>query len=251
MITEYHRPSSVNEALQLLARPQPKTIPMGGGSGINRNLPENVAVVDLQDLQLADYVKEGDKFKLGATCTLQALVDWSGFPEQFIKIITQEFSLNTRNVATVAGVLVTATEKSRLATAMLATDCHMLWEPGQVEIAYGEWLALRKTWKEATLITGITFTFPKYLCFQQVTRTPMDIPIVGLCKSKWKSGRIRLALTGMGQPPSCVFDGNDESGLAEAAKNAYSHYSHNIGLQEYIHGVIDVLVNRCSGGGLP
>ena len=50
MILEYHRPQTLEAALALLSRQSPLTVPMGGGSALNRPDPTPVAVVDLQAL---------------------------------------------------------------------------------------------------------------------------------------------------------------------------------------------------------
>ena len=52
MIIEYYRPQSLEEALELLARPGLTTVPLGGGTVVNQPSPEPVAVVDLQALGL-------------------------------------------------------------------------------------------------------------------------------------------------------------------------------------------------------
>ena len=53
MITEYHRPETIEQALNLIARTEPETYPFGGGSSINRASKREFAVVDLQNLSLS------------------------------------------------------------------------------------------------------------------------------------------------------------------------------------------------------
>ena len=50
MITTYHRPQTLDEALTLLA--QPNTLPLGGGTLLSHPTPDPVSVVDLQALGL-------------------------------------------------------------------------------------------------------------------------------------------------------------------------------------------------------
>jgi CO/xanthine dehydrogenase FAD-binding subunit len=50
MIVEYHRPPTLDLALQLLSRQSPVTVPMGGGTILNQPSPVPIAVVDLQEL---------------------------------------------------------------------------------------------------------------------------------------------------------------------------------------------------------
>jgi hypothetical protein len=52
MIIEYHRPETIEAALALLARKEPRTVPLGGGSVLNQPSDIPVAVVDVQSLGL-------------------------------------------------------------------------------------------------------------------------------------------------------------------------------------------------------
>ena len=55
MITIYHRPKSIEEALQLLGRTAPRTVPLGGGTLLSHPHSEAVEVVDLQALGLGRF----------------------------------------------------------------------------------------------------------------------------------------------------------------------------------------------------
>ena len=50
MITTYHRPQTLDEALTLLT--QPNTFPLGGGTLLSQPTTDPVSVVDLQRLGL-------------------------------------------------------------------------------------------------------------------------------------------------------------------------------------------------------
>ena len=52
MILEYHRPDTLEEALDLLQRPTPFTVPLGGGSVLSHKTELPLDVVDLQNLGL-------------------------------------------------------------------------------------------------------------------------------------------------------------------------------------------------------
>ena len=60
MITAYHRPQTLEEALELLSRPN--ILPLGGGTLLSNPQADPVEVVDLQSLDL------------GALCQLGVLV---------------------------------------------------------------------------------------------------------------------------------------------------------------------------------
>ena len=50
MITTYHRPQTLEEALTLLT--QPNTVPLGGGTLLSQPTTDSVQAVDLQSLSL-------------------------------------------------------------------------------------------------------------------------------------------------------------------------------------------------------
>jgi CO/xanthine dehydrogenase FAD-binding subunit len=80
MIVEYHRPETLETALDLLARPGVVTVPLGGGTILNQPSPDPVAVVDLQALGLNNLEEKWKKLQLGATVTLQRLLDFEIVP---------------------------------------------------------------------------------------------------------------------------------------------------------------------------
>jgi CO/xanthine dehydrogenase FAD-binding subunit len=81
MIIEYHRPQNLEEALALLNRSDPVTLPLGGGSALNQPSPDPIAVVDLQGLGLAGFSTQGNTLELGATLTLAGLADAAAEPD--------------------------------------------------------------------------------------------------------------------------------------------------------------------------
>ena len=79
MITTYHRPQTLDEALKLLT--QPNTFPLGGGTLLSQPTTDPIQVVDLQSLGLDSLTKKGNDLEIGATCTLQSLLESEYCPE--------------------------------------------------------------------------------------------------------------------------------------------------------------------------
>ena len=73
MITQYYRPQTLEEALQLLSRSD--TRPLGGGTLLTQRSEESFSVVDLQALGLDKINKSGDRLEIGAATTLQILLE--------------------------------------------------------------------------------------------------------------------------------------------------------------------------------
>ena len=128
MITAYHRPKTLDEALTLLA--QPNMVPLGGGTllahptpfGSAQDKADPVEAVDLQALGLNTVKKRGNNLEIGATVTLQQLLESQHCPEALRAALKLEAPLNLRNAATVAGTLVACDGRSTFAATLLALD---------------------------------------------------------------------------------------------------------------------------------
>ena len=120
MILEYYRPKTLDEALGLLSRTDVDTVPLGGGTVLNQPRTKPINVVDLQSLGLNNIETKGKKIEIGATVTLQQLLDHSELPLAIKQSIRHEATYNIRQVATVAGTIVAADGRSPFGTAILA-----------------------------------------------------------------------------------------------------------------------------------
>jgi probable selenate reductase FAD-binding subunit len=240
MITTYHRPQTLDEALTLLA--QPNTFPLGGGTLLSQPTTDSVQVVDLQSLGLDSLTQKGNDLEIGATCTLQSLLESQHCPAALKVAIKLEAPINIRNSATVAGTLVSSDGRSPFATSLLAMDAKITVVSGQSSVvSIGEFLPLRPR----GLITLITIPLNAKFAFEFVSKTPADKPIVAAALSQWNSGRTRLALGGYGKSPMLAMDGTEAEGLDAAARNAYHEANDDWASAEYRMDVAAVLAKRC------
>jgi putative selenate reductase FAD-binding subunit len=249
MITTYHRPQTLDEALTLLT--EPNTFPLGGGTLLAARQPttDPVSVVDLQRLGLDSLHVKGNDLEIGATCTLQSLLESEHCPEA-LKVATKlEAPINIRNSATVAGTLVASDGRSPFATSLLAMDAKItIVNPKSSTVNLGEFLPLRPR----GLITLITIPLNVKFAFEFVSKTPADKPIVAAALSQWNSGRTRLTLCGYGKSPMLAMDGTEADGLdasthsaQAAARNAYHEANDEWASAEYRMDVAATLAKRC------
>jgi len=250
MITDYYRPEILPEALELLKNPD--TLPLGGGTLLSGLKSVTVKVVDLQALDLNSLQKKGNTLEIGATASLQQLLESEHTPDALKTALKLEAPLNVRNSATVAGTLVAADGRSPFATAMLALDVKLSVQPNDEELEIGNFLPLREENLLDKLITAITIPLNATLAFETVARTPADKPIVCAALAVWPSGRTRLALGGFGKTPMLAMDGTESDGLdtstssvQAAARNAFHEATDEWASAEYRMDVAATLANRC------
>lgn len=245
MITTYHRPKTLDEALTLLD--QPNTLPLGGGTLLSHAQPDPVSVVDLQALGLDSLTRKGNDLEIGATVTLQQLLESEHCLAALKTALKLEAPINLRNAATVAGAVVTGDGRSTFACALLALDAKITVinnHASRSVISVGEFLPLRPR----GLITQITIPLHAKFAFEYVARTPSDKPIVCAALAQWTSGRTRLAVGGWGKSPSLAMDGAEAEGLDSAARNACHEATDEWASAEYRMDVAATLAKRCLEG---
>jgi CO/xanthine dehydrogenase FAD-binding subunit len=248
MIVSYHRPKTLEAALELLALPS--AVVLGGGTYINTPAFDKtplITVVDLQDLALAEITVVGETMEIGAFATLQQLLEYAETPAALLSALRQEAPVNVRNRATVAGSLVTADGRSPFATTMLALDAQLtLVEQGlRQSMSLGDFLALRGGPLAHRVITEIRMPLNVRVAWESVSRTARDKPIVGVSLAMWPAGRLRMALGGVGSAPMLGFDAADRNGLEACARSAFHEGSDEWASAEYRMDAAVTLAGRC------
>jgi CO/xanthine dehydrogenase FAD-binding subunit len=245
MIIAYHRPETIEEALELLSRNDPFTVPMGGGTRLNRPSDDEFAVVDLQALGLDKLEQQGQLLFVGATVTIEKLLQYPDIQPALCKCLRLECTHNLRNKRTIAGSIVAADGRSPLVTGLLALDTHLRIEPGGIEIGMGNILPLRTDELAGRLILHLILPLKVNLAYHYVARSPADFPLVGVAVAKWPSGRVRIALGGYGNSPLLALDGPDDSGAIDAVKVLYDQAGDHWASAEYRREVAAALTRRC------
>ncbi len=246
MITAYHRPQTLEEALALIGRKTPVTVALGGGTLLSHGLEDPVEVVDLQGLGLDQINRVGSTLEIGAMTTLQGLLENKEVPKAIQPAIKLEAPLNLRNAATVAGTIIACDGRSSVTTALLALDAKLIVMKPQVEThSLGDFLPMRARILARALVTKIQVPGNLTVAFDYVSRTPADKPIVCVALAVWPSGRARLAVGGFGTSPLLAMDGTETQGLETAARNAFHEASDPWGSAEYRMDAAATLTRRC------
>lgn len=203
-LTEYHTPATLDEALKLLRRRKIRTVPIGGGGSLVPDAPRDVqAVVDLSKLGLSFIEADEDGLSLGATTTLQTLLDDQRVKAYaggvLLKALRDTAGRNVRESATLAGSIVAARGNSPLVTALLALNAQITTHARREQTApLAEWIP-----SNGALITRLSLpALPAEAraAYEKVARTPADLPIV--CVAAVQIGAVvRLALGGVAERP--------------------------------------------------
>jgi putative selenate reductase FAD-binding subunit len=244
MILAYHRPKTIAEALTLISRSKPKTLPLGGGTLLSLPRQDSFEVVDLQSLGLHKVLKKGNDLEIGATATLQNLLDNPHVPSALKTALKLEAPINIRNSATVGGTLMAADGRSPFTTVLLALDAKIHMQPGEEPFQLGDLLPVREAGMRGKLITHITIPLKVKVHFESLSRTPSDKPIICVALASWPSKRTRLVLGGYGQEPLLAMDGTEPDGLAAAARNAFQEAADEWASAEYRTAVAEILAKR-------
>ncbi|MBC8448570.1 MAG: FAD binding domain-containing protein [Chloroflexi bacterium] len=216
-LREYHRPHDLQEALHLLRRPRPRTVPLAGGSTLIGSGDRAVeAVVDLQNLGLR-YVKtepDSQAVLLGAMATLADVSRSDGVRRIYGGIVAEAAHRSAgsvlRNQATVGGAVAVADPADELLVALLACDAQVtIHAPDATRLPLAEFLARREELLSAhALITEVAISLPRGqtgAALQRVARTAADVPIVCAAAVLSADGgtctAARLALGGVAARP--------------------------------------------------
>jgi CO/xanthine dehydrogenase FAD-binding subunit len=239
MITTYHRPKTLDEALALLSKPN--VHPLGGGTLLSHTAAA-IEAVDLQSLGLNTLVKKGADLECGATLTLQDLLESGDCPAALKTALKLEAPLNLRNSATVAGTLAAGDGRSTFVTSLLSLDAKVtVISDRSSVISVGEFVLTHPK----GLITQVSIPLNVKSAFEYVSKTPADKPLVCAALTQWGAGRTRLALGGYGKSPLLALDGTEADGLETAARNAYHEANDEWASAEYRMDVAATLAKRC------
>ena len=213
-LQEYHRPDNIDKAVNLLRR-SPATVAVAGGTKLVASGRRDVeAVVDLCDLELSFVRAQGATLHIGATTTLQRLIealDLQTFASGVLAETARAVSgRNLRNAATIGGTVASAGGDDPLLTALLALDAKLtVYAPESRQLPIVGFLAYReRLLDDGALISEISLPLligPLGAAYRAVARTARDRPIVcTVARMELAAGvasNVRLALGGVAAIP--------------------------------------------------
>src|SRR5512143_849390 len=264
-LTEFHQPTTLDEALKLLRRTSLKTVPLAGGTSLVPEAARNVqAVVDLSALGLS-FIKTAEVsenlrgLEIGATTKLQAIADHEAARAYadgvLVAAILDSASRHIREAASLAGAIVAAPGNSPLFTALLALDARLTVRGArgtrEHEVALPYWMP-----QPRSLILRITLpALPgnTHAAYEKIARTPEDLPIVCAAAratvEEQQLRAVRLALGGVSEKPIVITrPGGSPEELAQLAMSTVTPSDDYFATAEYRREMIGVLAERVLAG---
>lgn len=206
-VSDYRRPATVREALELLGRTD--AVAVGGGTKVNATRSAGpVLVVDLQALGLDDIDDlGGGVLGFGATASLQDVVDDDRVPAVVREAARRETPSTLRAAATLGGSVAAAEPDSELLAALLVFDAvvHVAAAAGSADVPLPELLADPGR-LQGGLVTAVAIETRGDASSSRTGRTEADRAIVAAYARRAPDGRRLLALTGVGPTPVLVPD---------------------------------------------
>lgn len=263
-VQEYHCPEELGEALALLFRDDPVTVPLAGGTDLlARPHGEVVAVVDLKRLQLDGVTVEGGDVVLGAMVTLETLATHDVTRRCAGGILARAAKAagprTLRRSATLGGTLAGQKGGEEIPTALLALDARVALrcpQPQEVGLLDYWRLVDQGTRHLVTHVTLPGAAAARKGSWTQVSRTPADRAVV-CAAAVWVDDPpgVRIALGGVHRRPVRVvtvetrLQGSPLTREAVAAATAEAPeyaatYSDFRGSSAYRSWVAPVLVRR-------
>ncbi len=188
-ITEYLRPTSLKEALELLAKDPTHTIAVAGGvSVVLSGAPRRVHAVDLQRVGLEGIEKVDGELRLGAMTTLDNLVRSSHVAAlgqgAFVEGLRTAASEPIRRLITVGGNIVQCYYWATLPPLLVAFDAkiHLRTAKRRRTLAAGDFFDLppMRQLQPGELVTEVTVPLKpaRKAAFEKMARTSNDYALI-------------------------------------------------------------------------
>jgi CO/xanthine dehydrogenase FAD-binding subunit len=186
-VTSYERPTSIEDAVAL-AQSTPNATYLGGGAWTTAQADSDLeTLIDLQDVGLDVLETEFERVRLGATVSLQALIDHPDVGQMADGVVATAAGLTQsrtlREQGSLGGALIVAGPADPLTTVLLVLESEICYADPAVHTApFMSFVAYRdRLVKTRVLLTEVRIRRPparSATAFEFIGRSPKDKPIV-------------------------------------------------------------------------
>ena len=205
-ISEYHRPATLGEAFELLARVGVRSTLVAGGTVVNAagdgaGAATEVEIIDLQAVCPGTIEEVAGRVVIGAMARLQDLVDSPMVPPLLRELAHREGPNTLRNAATIGGTVANGDPESELLAGLLIHEATVDIErsAGASTVGLSELLADPNV-LAGGIISSISVATGGATASARTGRTPADVPIVAVM-GRQTPGGVLLAVTGVASTP--------------------------------------------------
>jgi CO/xanthine dehydrogenase FAD-binding subunit len=213
-LQRYHRPASINEALDILKHAEGNALVLGGGVSLAMIPRRSVVTVVSTDRLGLDYVEvTNGTCRVGAGMTLGPLAEYlermGGPAAALVRVgVTNTATTPLRNLMTVGGVIAGIGPWSDLPVAFLVLDAEVIIN-GEGSIGLDKLLEIGpgKVLSGKGIITEVRFRIDQWMsaAFAKLGRNATDLALasaaVACMTDNGKNGRIAVAVGGLVQKP--------------------------------------------------
>lgn len=206
-VIEYHRPTTLDEALQLVSAAGSTVL--AGGTVVNAGTrPTGSVLVDLQALVLGGVRAPQDGvLVIGAMTRLSELAADAHTPPWLRDLARRELPSSLRNLATVGGTIVAGGGESALVAALLACDAvvTLASSEGTDDVGLAHLLAGLPSRVQGRIITSVRLDVSGSTSVHSTARTTADTPIV-CCVARTSGSNLHVAMSGVAHTAVVVDD---------------------------------------------
>ena len=206
-VIEYHRPTTLEEALRLVSAAGGTVL--AGGTVVNAGTrPTGSVLVDLQALPLGgvDALTDGT-LVVGAMTRLSELAADTHTPDWLRDLARRELPSSLRNLATIGGTIVAGGWESALVAAFVACDAvvTLAGADGTDDIGLAQLLSDPVGPVHGRIITSVRLDVSGTASVHSTARTRADTPIV-CCVARTSGAGPRVAMSGVAHTAVVVDD---------------------------------------------
>ena len=200
MFEQFLKPASVDEAVRFKSQFKDDAVFMAGGSKLNAAPTRSIksVAISLAGLGLSEIKSEGGQVTIGATATLQQVIDNPVVPAAVREAAGFIYSRNVRNQATFGGELFARQNEGVLLPVLLVLNAKVALAGGAVS-GLAEWLAgLRDA-----LVLAVVLPEPTVCCVtRKVSRSAAGLVVLTAAVAIAADGQQRIAVEGVVPSPA-------------------------------------------------
>ena len=243
MFEQFLKPVSVDEAVKFKTQFKDDAVFMAGGSKLNATPTRSTksVAISLAGLGLGEIKAQGGQVTIGATATLQQVIDSPVVPAAVREAAGFVYSRNVRNQATFGGELFALQNEAVLLPALLVLNAKVLLAGG-ADADLASWL----NGPRDALVLGVVLPEANLCCAtRKIARSAGGLTVLTAAVALAANGQQRIAIEGVISSPARLAAVEQKQLTGEALQTAVSEavapvadLRGSVSYKRYIAGVV-------------